>query len=233
MLKLKKPDSLSIWEIATRLHDIDPETSSVDSLPLVAKDTLRSLITTQEHNFNIFDVDGNELLPTLIPFIKVVKEHPTAQRLVRMAKDRHYDKVFLDSVYIGKDEYESLMLLHNQPLPAFWFDDDEIGYHNEKRVERRGELPENKIAAAPAAAKSERHSKAAQIKHEPQKAVKEQFIAFYQAGIFKSKAQAIRKFLPSITKDELNLFSADRVEKTLTAALTKHLVQKSSAKDKK
>jgi hypothetical protein len=121
MLESIKPDLLSIWEVATRLHEIDPESATVDSLPLDAKDTLRNLITTQEHNFNIFDVDGNELLPVLIPFVNVIREHPSAKRLVKMAKDRQFDKEFLDGVYIDKGEYEYLMLMHTLPLPAFWF----------------------------------------------------------------------------------------------------------------
>lgn len=233
MRALTKPDLLSIWEVATRLHEIDTEVSTIDSLPPEAKDTLRSLIIDQGSNLNIFDVDDNELLPTLIPIVNVVREHPVAKKLMRMAKDRQYDKIFLDSVYIDKAEYEYLMLMRNLPLPTFWFNDDDIECHNEERLKAFGKLPEQKAATTLEIPKSERHSKAAQIKHAPKNQVIEQLVVFYQTGIFKSKAQAVRKFIASLPSEKRQLFSAERIERTLADALAKRLNQNSPTKGNK
>lgn len=167
MLERNKPQLLSIWEVATRLHEIDPETATVETLSVEAKETLRNLIIAQGHHFNIFDIDGEQLLPIYIPIVKIVKEHPVALRLTRMGKDRKFDKEFLDGVYIDKEEYEYLMLMHNEPIPTFWFSAHDIEYHNEQRLEAHGRLPKQEATPPSEKPKSERHAKAAQIKHAP------------------------------------------------------------------
>lgn len=218
-----------------RLHEIDPETATLDAIPAEAKDTLRGLIVAQEHNFNIFDVNGDELLATYIPIIKIVKEHPVDLRLRRMALDRKYDKEFLDGVFIAKDEYEYYMLIHDQPLPSFWFDDDEIEYHDSERRKAHHRYEPEEVAITTQKnsetankRKSTRHVQAAQKKHAPKRAVIEKFFIFYQAKSHPSKAQAARQFLSNLPNDERLLFSPERAEKTLTDALSKHLKEQTT-----
>lgn len=194
-------ETLSIWEVGVRLHDLDPDIHDETTIGPEVRETIRNLMEAAEGHFNLLDREGNELLPTYNPIFRSIKDHPAVKRLQADATSRKIEKSFLDTLFIFKDEFEYWYLMNNQTVPSFWFTQEEIDDHFEQRREAFGNRAVNESALSTnliviaehdtkASAVSEPEanhadeetgesvqSKAAQFRHAERNAIGERFLA--------------------------------------------------------
>ena len=112
-------------------------------------------------------------------------------------------------------------------MPVFWFPDQVNQWGPVKQDDPAPDTkPKSQNTAAPvieARTISTVAKKAAQKRHEPVNRLKKEFVAFYEKGKFRSRADAARQFHASLPKDKQRLILKDNAARTLTAALPKLL----------
>lgn len=123
---------LSIWEIAHRWRDVNPDKTDPTDLPLIVQDTLRyicrgvldgylalfEMVIVQTHENN----HGSGIRSEIRPYF--VDEHPAE---IEACLYRKYDKVALNSDFIDADNFFNYCI-HTQltyknsslDFPSFW-----------------------------------------------------------------------------------------------------------------
>lgn len=119
---------LSLWEVAHRWHNVDPNKTDSGDLPLTVQDTLRALCSALLNSgLNLYLLEAisateeqsrynkNEIIAIHVP------ELPPA--IERCAFKREYDKPDLDTYCIFRHDLFEYSIHANTVFPAFWEDE--------------------------------------------------------------------------------------------------------------
>lgn len=135
-------DPLSIWELALRWNNLDPDVESAIGLPPGCKDLLRDLCLAGGRYINPLDAYGDEYLGVFIPVINLDIASKVLRALETVATTRTFERELLDTVYFRKDQVARWCINTNRPFPFFWCRGDEADYYlGEWRRQRREEYP--------------------------------------------------------------------------------------------
>ncbi len=113
----------SIWEIAHRWHNLNPESSNPQKLPLPVQDTLRSLAGANHYdslmivNCNGVENKGAFHEPTQHRY----KHEEVEEGLTDCCRNKIFNKPLLESVFIEQQPLGKWCLEKELPLPSFWF----------------------------------------------------------------------------------------------------------------
>ncbi len=148
-------EHISIWELAHRWHEYDPNTSDPRQLPLEVQDTLRLITKAQhDHQLGICTPNGVELKNdrTLVRREDFRFEHDEkeltedekndfyiehsifhskrhnefSEELPNSFRNREFDKPYLESIHITKPWTYLFCLENNLAMPAFWISESDI-----------------------------------------------------------------------------------------------------------
>lgn len=141
--------ALSVWEIAHRWHNLDPNATDPKNLPLPVQDTLRSLCQDLVRQAIPAGDPGGEDFGVTFTFPKydawykaanaderafgywaaldmhTQRHRETVAGLERCVEQRVYDRQKLDSVYVTIFSLERFCKLNYLPKPEFWFPGDD------------------------------------------------------------------------------------------------------------
>jgi hypothetical protein len=126
---------MSIWEVAHRWAGTDPDVTNPDNLPSEVKDRLRDLLVAVDKFINLFNVSGEEELDTYIPIIGTIRPNKNLQKAKQLLLLREYSKDDLNTFFVQKKEVEEWLRIENEPVPSFWFSEDDVQFHNKRRKE--------------------------------------------------------------------------------------------------
>jgi hypothetical protein len=119
-------DYLSVWEIANRWQNVDPNKSDPDNLPLEVQDSLRFLCGEVLRGLRLYDErvawqpDENDRSDGPERWISTGAIPPA---IGDCANKRKYDKVVLDSCKLNRVELFYNQTAGGHPFPDFWFHD--------------------------------------------------------------------------------------------------------------
>lgn len=157
---------LSLWEIAHRWHDQDPNTSDPKKLNLNVQDTLRHLTrAAYDHKLTLcsktgLEIGNNSHYEFMGDPMKdeedrdrynddyenwlVYLERKTAQHelivkdFLRSFNNRIYDKKTLDGVFTGRRAVADFCVVENISAPQFWFSQKEVTDIGKGKIGVRG-----------------------------------------------------------------------------------------------
>lgn len=209
---------LSLWEIAHYWHGRDPRKSTAHDIPLEVRDTL--LVISQGIRKKLsLRVEHDKAY--LLEFAKMAPRF-TARHYRHTIEKAHDTKIFgkrfFERMLMSRSQLGRWCQSHNEPLPEFWFPDnekypfketgdisDEITENGRYRVQL---LYDDTIAESMSlagqsqsqvepviASVNENALKAAQAKHAQTNAIKDRFVAFFKenGGSYKSR-KAVAEF---------------------------------------
>jgi hypothetical protein len=116
----------SIWEIAHRWHNLDPESTNSQKLSLAVQDTLRSLAGANHYdgpmivNCNGVENKGAYHEPTRHRY----KHEEIEEGLADCCRNKVFNKPLLESVFIEQQPFGKWCLEKGWALPGFWFSSD-------------------------------------------------------------------------------------------------------------
>ena len=116
---------LSIWEIAHRWHGIDPEGDETKTVLSEVRETLRQLLLAINLYLNPYDGNDQEI-PVEELWFTGIRKTKFSKQLEQCMNQRTYEKSFLNSVFIRKSELPKWCAGGGIPLPAFWFQTEEV-----------------------------------------------------------------------------------------------------------
>lgn len=236
--------TLSVWEIAHYWNDLDPRTSTTHKLPLKVRDTLvvlagwcgKKLAYRVEHD----KAYKYEIYKQAPRFTARHYRH-TIQKAI---DNKVFGKRFFSHMYVSRSQLARLCVANNQPLPEFWFPDNEKfpysaagDISDETTVNGRYNLIliyddtepstagiENEQTTA--ATVSSNAVKAAQASHAQTNEIKARFIQFFEVEgqNFTSKRAAAISFFDSLhdTQEKLLFDHKDAAVRTLLDGLRGH-----------
>ena len=140
---------LSIWEVAHRWENADPDAATKIGIISKLGERLRQLVWAATHALNCFDQQG-ELIPMEELWITGVRKTRFAKKLDHSFSDPGEHRDFLKTVYLSQDEVKKLYG-GMEPLPSFWFEDWEIeaaGRHLRPQEEQLPATPAKPLAAS-------------------------------------------------------------------------------------
>jgi hypothetical protein len=216
---------LSVWEIAHRWHDVDPDEQQSENLPRAVRERARQLLHALTYGLHAYDVHGDPLADEEIWFTGVRKSK-FGKALERHLHQGNYDREFLRSVFILRKEFERWCWRVDEQLPEFWFPYEV----DRSKSDSASTATESAAQAVVPKSASSVAKQAARKRHEPGNQVKREFCAFWDrsGGKYKSRAEAARRFYESLPKEKKVLAPTNAI-RTLTAALSEHLRGKSSS----
>ncbi len=237
---------LSLWEIAHYWHDCDPRLSSTHQLPLEVRDTLLVLTKMLNTKIFVFVEKHRAYLLKLFRYIQQISTECFLQNLQKSIDEKVFDKRFFNSMLMTRNELARWCIDNNEPLPKFWFpdnekypydlDDDEMG--NSERYEfllihdgTKKTVPEFVIKPKVIPTVSSNAAKAANAKHARTNAIKDRFISFYleESGKYPSKKAIAEYFFNSLDKrEQLSFNTCETATRTFLDALRKHKKQTKS-----
>lgn len=236
--------TLSIWEIAHYWHDLDPRASTTHKLPLKVRDTLLVLATWCGKKL-AYRVEHDKAYK-----YEVYKQAPrfTArhyrQTIQKAIDSKVFGKRFFSNMHIARSQLARYCIQYNQPLPEFWFPDNEKYPYSETgdisdeiTVNGRYKLillldntepqsTETENEQTPDATVSSNAEKAAHVRHAKTNEISRRFVSFYeeQGSNYSSREKAAIDFYNSLDEaQEKALYKngAAAVE-TLLRGLRKH-----------
>ncbi|MBX3617444.1 hypothetical protein [Nitrosomonas sp.] len=233
-------NTLSLWEIAHYWHDCDPRLSSTHQIPLEVRDTLLVLIKTPSKKFSVYVEKRNAYLFKIFRYIQEVCTESFLQNLQKSIDNKLFDKRLFNSMLITRNTLACWCIENNEPLPKFWFPDNDMYPYDLENQEMEGadryeflmvydgvrkRDSESEVKQSVSLSVSSNAIKAARVKHAPRNAVKDRFIDYYFAEGSKhsSKAAAAIQFFCTLDKREQLLFDTrETATRTLLNALRKH-----------
>ena len=223
---------LSVWEIAYRWHGIDPDDTESGKIPSNVKETLRELMLALNLYLNLYDAHNEQIFVEQFGLTRVRKTK-FARQLEKYLHEGTFERDFLRSVFIRRDELPKWCRGRDIALPGFWFPELGPGPTTEPQPTVPAEAEHAISAGEPAAqevkpAATAKARKAALKRHEPTQKIKEELFKFYDGGQFPSQAEAIRRFMKSRTQEGLKPLVPSNAERTLRGALSKYLRPKRS-----
>ena len=116
---------LSIWEIAHRWHGEDPEQTDQKRLPLVVRDTIRSL--TRGIHYEGLRVVNNRGVENHSAFHPQSEKNYTAEEIQNKLSESYeksfFDRGFLEAVCLEREDLGKWCQEKGIALPVFWFSD--------------------------------------------------------------------------------------------------------------
>lgn len=213
---------LSVWEIAHRWHDVDQDATDPAKLPVPVKESMRELMFALNVCLNPYDAQSEEIQREYLWF--GFPKTTFAKRLEADLNSGKFDKDFLQSTFIRRNELPKWLRTREIVLPSFWYSAAEV---EQSRRAIEGPASKEVRAIAPKANTSEKARKAALKRHEPVQRIKDQLYEFYNAsresGRELSQAEAVRRFMDTCDPESLRLLSPTNAERTLKDALSKQL----------
>lgn len=236
--------TLSVWEIAHYWHGLDPRESTTHRLPLKVRDTLlvlsmwcgKKLAYRVEHE----NVLRMEILKNAPRFTARHYRHTIKKAI----DSKVFGKRFFSNMHVARSQLARLCISNNQPLPEFWFPDNEkypyaaTGDISEETTvggryklillyddteEPSGKLENEQQVAATV---SNNAVKAAQASHAATNAIKDRFICFYidEGQDHPSRTAAAAHFFDSLhdLKEKTLFAHKEAAVRTLLDALRAH-----------
>jgi len=117
--------TLSLWEIAHYWHDLDPRESTTHKLPLKAQNTLRvlSMWCGKKLAYRV-ENDKAYLLEIYQRVPRYTARH-YRNTFKKAVDNKLFGKQFFSRLNISRSQLARLCLQHNEPLPDFWFPDND------------------------------------------------------------------------------------------------------------
>ena len=237
--------NMSLWEIAHYWHDFDPRESKTHHLPLKVRDTLLVLSMTYSKKLCLRVEHENAYLLDLIGHAPRFTARHYKHSFKKAIDSKVFGKQFYSRMFITRSQLARWCVEHNEPLPKFWFPDNEnfpydatSDLSDEITVGGRYKLmmlydDTAKPSSEPGqeqpivATVNENAVRAANAKHAHRNAIKARFISFYQAegSSHPSKTASAEHFFDLLNeKQEKLLFEhKDAAIRTLLDALRTHL----------
>lgn len=227
-------DKLSLWEIAHRWHDVDPDHELAPSaMPLAVKDSVRRLAA---------EIHAEQLYSTLL----LEREKRTWEHLGGSHKSLHkpavsdfqaefqaciennvLDRGFLKSIMIPIWELEYWCDEYGVPFPAFWERSATPGLSSGAKPESNGGIDadgvngsaqnRDAIGLEPV---SEQHQQAAHARHEPVYALKREFVQFCLQHPGNSDRQLAERFYRDLSPEKQKSLAPSNAVVTLTRAMS-------------
>ncbi len=117
--------TLSIWEIAHYWHNLDPRASTTHNLPLRVRDTLLVLamwcgkkLAYRVESEKAYQI---EVLKQAARFTPRHYRHSIQKAI----DSKVFGKRLFSNMHVSRSQLARLCVSHNQPLPEFWFPDNE------------------------------------------------------------------------------------------------------------
>lgn len=214
--------NLSMWEIAHYWHGFDPRASTSHKIPLAVRDTLVVLakwcgdsVSYRVEKDNAFRYDLAQQLP------RFTARH--FRHAFQKARDtKIFGKRFFNGMFISRSYLARMCIQHNEPLPAFWFPDNEKypfkleGDISDETTEdgrfklavvyddRKSATASSENLADASVTVTVNAAKAAQAKHAPINEIKKTFCQFYElnAEKFTSRHAAAEHFFENLPNKE-------------------------------
>lgn len=244
--------NMSLWEVAHYWHDCDPRESKTHHLPLKVRDTLLVLSMTYSKKLCLRVEHDKAYLLELIGHAPRFTARHYKHSFKKAIDNKVFGKQFYSRMFITRSQLARWCLQHNEPLPKFWFPDNEkfpydttSDLSDEITVGGRYKLmmlydDTAKPSGEPsqdqpiAATVNENAVKAANAKHARRNAIKARFISFCQTegSNHPSKTASAEHFFDSLDeKQERLLFdNKDAAIRTLLDALRTHLKEAKPSK---
>jgi len=206
--------TLSLWEVAHYWHDLDPRKSMTHQLPLKVRDTL--LVLSMWCGKKVaYRVEREKAY-----LVEIFKKTPrfTARHYRHSFKkaidSKVFGKRFFSNIFISRSQLARQCVAHNEPLPKFWFPDNEKYPYDmtsdlvdEISVDGRYKLvliyddtvkpsDESENEQPIAVTVGSNAVKAAQASHAATNAIKDRFIRFFgdEGKNYPSKNAAVAQF---------------------------------------
>lgn len=243
---------LSLWEIAHYWHDCDPRKSTTHDIPLKVRDTLLVLSMHFGKKLSLRAVQNKAYLLEILNQTPRFTARHYRQTFNKAIDSKVFGKRFFNNTFLTRSQLGRWCLKHTEPLPKFWFPDnekypfretgdisDEITANGRYRVQL---LYDDTITAAgdPDQGQSvvtsvnENAIRAANAKHASTNKIKERFIAFYQqeGNKYPSKKAAAENFFDALNeqKEKLLFLGKEAATRTLLDALRTYLNSTTSKK---
>ncbi len=244
--------TLSLWEAAHYWHDFDPRESTTHQLPLVVSHTLQVLSMWCGKKVAYRVEREKAYLLELIGHAPRFTARHYRQTFKKAIDNKVFGKRFFSNMFISRSQLARLCVAYNEPLPEFWFPDNEKHPYDmdgdladEVSVDGRYVLVmiyddtakpcDETVKEQPIVTTvSSNAVKAARAKHAHRNAIKEKFINFYQAegSNFSTRTAAAEQFFDLLDeKQEKLLFEhRDAAINTLLGGLRTHLKQAKTSK---
>lgn len=236
--------TLSLWDAAHYWHDLDPRESKTHQLPLVVRHTLQVLSMWCGKKV-AYRIEREKTLK-----MEILKEAPrfTArhyrQAFKKAIDNKVFGKRFFSNMFISRSQLARLCVTHNEPLPKFWFPDNEK-YPYDKNSDLADEVSVGgryklillyddtekpvgeTVNEQPIVATVNQNAlKAAQASHAAMNDIKKRFISFFEdeGNTSHSKKAAAGNFFDNLDEYEEQLLFAhrDAAIRTLLDALRSH-----------
>lgn len=236
-------DTLSLWEIAFRWHDLDPHRfARIEDIPLPVKDTIRLLAAEvhYEHLYSKLRLEREGIRITRPgwmfwkPELKLYVSDFSSEFRDCIHKNV-IDPDFLKSVYIQFWELEYWCRERQIPVPSFWIRSQVFGgdkvpigdrIYTLPPVEREGKeiadpVPEDDPEESPSGSNSQQQA-AALARHEPVNELKRECVIYWLSHQNLSYADAARRFYAGLSPDKQRRLSKDNAETTFAKALSEY-----------
>lgn len=115
---------LSVWELACRINNFDPDKIKPPSIPNSVKDASRSLTRAFHYDDCISVLSSQGIENHTIRNSKTGTSYNPElvhKKISECYEDAIYDIDFLDSIYIENHDFVKLCHANKIPLPGFWF----------------------------------------------------------------------------------------------------------------
>jgi hypothetical protein len=238
--------TLSLWEIAHYWHDCDPRLSSTRQIPLKVRDTLLVLTKTSSCKISLYVEKHRAYLLKLFSYIQQIATECFLQNLQESIDKKVFDKRLFNCMLMTRNELARWCIENNEPLPKFWFpDNDKYPYdlegdemvdseryefiliHDETKKTVTNSVIKPKVTPTV----SSNAIKAANAKHAGTNAIKDRFICFYlaESSKYPSKKATAENFFNSLDKrEQLSFSTCETAARTFLDALRKHEKQTKS-----
>lgn len=239
--------TLSLWEVAHYWHALDPRETTTHRLPLKVRDTLL-VLSMWCSNKVAYRVDKDQAF-----LFEVAKQAPRfSARHYRHAFKKAIDgkvfgKRFFSGMHIARSHLARLCVQHGEPLPEFWFPDNEKypykatgDISDETTVGGRYKLAmiyddtkqlsgDHSNEQPIATTVSTNAVKAAQARHAKTNEILNLFLTFHDANGSKygSREKVAIDFYTSLSDNQKSLYkNGAAAVQTLLSGLRKHLKDK-------
>lgn len=244
--------NMSLWEVAHYWHNYDPRESKTHNLPLKVRDTLLVLAMSYCKKLCLRVENHKAYLLELVGYAPRLTARHYKTSFKKSIDSKVFGKQFYSGMYITRSQLARWCVEHNEPLPQFWFPDNEkfpydatgdlgdeitVGgryklmmlYDDTVKVSGETSLVQPIVTTV-----NENAIKAANAKHAHRNSIKARFISFYQSegSNHPSKTASAEHFYESLDdlQEKLLFEHRDAAIRTLLDALRTHLKEAKTSK---
>lgn len=117
--------TLSLWEVAHYWHNLDPRKSMTHQLPLKVRDTMLVLTTWCGKKVSYRVEREKEYLYEALKKTPRFTARHYRHSFQKAIDSKVFGKRFFSNMFISRSQLARQCLAHNEPLPEFWFPDNE------------------------------------------------------------------------------------------------------------